>query len=125
MSEELITAMKVVKELMRAHWTIQSNLYLAKSRIWQGYPSQYSYFAKIEELMSLSTQTFGKVWYEIEEYRELSPDAFELFKDDLKRAIDLSTSLASGYDENKILELRAKLIEIGQKIDTHLKHKST
>jgi|GEM_PF-5842652 len=101
MSQELITVMKLMKELMRAQWTIQSNLYLAKSRLWQGYPSQYSYFAKIEELLSLSTHTFGKVWYEIEEYRELSPDAFELFKDDLKRAIDLSASLASSYDEKK------------------------
>jgi hypothetical protein len=98
---ELITVMKLMKELMRAQWTIQSNLYLAKSRLWQGYSSQHSYFAKIEELLSLSTHTFGKVWYEIEEYRELSPDAFELFKDDLKRAIDLSASLASSYDEKK------------------------
>jgi len=135
LGEELTTAVQKFMNFYSTQWSILGNLFQASSALHNLQCSTNEFDAKFEkgqaditETIALTISTFNDIISKIEEYREVSQDAFDFLVDDLKRAISISEQIAKavaeGYSapaKDGIVILKSKLAEITDKVNKHLK----
>lgn len=122
------------RDFWRARETILANLHAAMGASFTrltAEPGRESQLGKLCDAISETISTFGKLVHEIGEYRE-APEVYNVLKDDIERAVAISRDIREqairaatmGSISPTLLDnLRAKLREVSDKFDKHMKLK--
>ena len=139
MGEEIVSAIQKFMHFYTTQWAILGNLFKANANLYNLQTASPEFdnelakaLAAINETLSLTISTFNKIISKISEYREISADAFAFLRDDLDRAIKVSSQIAEsvseGYSEAAkahVTILQSKLDEIAEKASQHLEARTS